>query len=198
MSVYVGIVAVACALMMIGVMAGHMRNDRRLLRLWSEADQARNEWFQKYVDAAEELRDVKRGQTEAAAVNGDYLASCVTGCERDPAKRGGACVIAGTRFSVSQLMAELAEHHAVADLCDDLDLPHDTVKTLLHGMSSVLSHAQEENGALLRMCRQYEQLLTDAATGQRNVDLRAESSGAEILDGCGTAVRQPGGRYAGV
>lgn len=55
--------------------------------------------------------------------------------EIDPEKRGGVPVIAGTRFTVSQLLAELAENPLLNDVCDDLDLPHETTKAMLHGLS---------------------------------------------------------------
>jgi len=70
------------------------------------------------------------------------FASC--GCDRqkryvtsDPQIRGGEPVIAGTRFPVAQLLAELAEGRPLWDIADDYDLDLGTAKAVLRELAEV-------------------------------------------------------------
>ena len=56
----------------------------------------------------------------------------------DPARRSGVPVLKGTRFTVAQLFAELAEGRSVVEVADDFELDLDTIKNLLHGFSAHL------------------------------------------------------------
>jgi uncharacterized protein (DUF433 family) len=48
--------------------------------------------------------------------------------ERDPLRRGGAPVLAGTRFPVSRLLSELASGRLLAEVADDYDLDPDLAR----------------------------------------------------------------------
>lgn len=60
------------------------------------------------------------------------LKDCV---EVNPQKRGGAPVLKGTRFSVAQLLAEIAEGRGVAEIAADFDLDLELIKKLLEGLA---------------------------------------------------------------
>jgi uncharacterized protein (DUF433 family) len=63
------------------------------------------------------------------------LRNCV---EVDPNKRGGIPVLLGTRFTVAQLFAEMAEGRSIQDIADDFDLELEGIKALLQGFSAQL------------------------------------------------------------
>jgi uncharacterized protein (DUF433 family) len=58
-----------------------------------------------------------------------------------PAIRGGIPVVKGTRFTVAQVLAELAEGRSIAELADDFDLDVDCLKNLLHSFAICLDRA---------------------------------------------------------
>lgn len=60
------------------------------------------------------------------------LQECV---EVSPERLGGIPVLRGTRFSVAQLFAELADRAAVDELADDLELDPALIKRLLHALA---------------------------------------------------------------
>ncbi|HYV34165.1 MAG TPA: DUF433 domain-containing protein [Gemmataceae bacterium] len=60
------------------------------------------------------------------------LKDCV---EVNPLKRGGAPVLVGTRFTVAQLLAELAAGRSVAEIAEDFDLALNTIERLLDGLA---------------------------------------------------------------
>ena len=74
------------------------------------SDQESSEWRQKYVDAAEELRDLKRGQTEAESVTADLF--------RDVMTRMKAAVSSCPEMPDNSPTAE--ECSAVGEIADDL------------------------------------------------------------------------------
>ena len=66
----------------------------------------------------------------------------MTAIVRDPEIRGGEAVIAGTRFPISQLIAEIAQRFRSSDnlddLCYDLELREDAVIAALQELSTEL------------------------------------------------------------
>jgi len=55
--------------------------------------------------------------------------------EIDPQKAAGIPVIAGTRFKISQLLAELAEGHSIAYIARQFDLEKAKLSEVLDGIS---------------------------------------------------------------
>lgn len=55
--------------------------------------------------------------------------------EVDPQKRGGVPVLRGTRFTVAQVLAEIAEGRSVAELAEDFDLDPALLKKFLEGLA---------------------------------------------------------------
>jgi len=55
--------------------------------------------------------------------------------ETRPKKLGGTPVLKGTRFSLSQLFAELADSDAVKDIAVDFDLDADQLQSCLHAFA---------------------------------------------------------------
>lgn len=63
------------------------------------------------------------------------LSNC-PGIEVDPNRCGGVPVVKGTRFPISQILAELADGATVKKLCEDYDfLSPEEVREALHGLA---------------------------------------------------------------
>src|SRR5262249_17772855 len=60
------------------------------------------------------------------------LGECV---EVNANKRGGIPVLKGTRFTVSQVLAEMAEGRAITEIAEDFEVVLDLLKKLLEGLS---------------------------------------------------------------
>jgi uncharacterized protein (DUF433 family) len=61
------------------------------------------------------------------------------GCvEVSLAIRGGIPVVKGTRFTVAQVLAELAEGRSIVEVADDFDLDLACLKNLLHSFAICL------------------------------------------------------------
>ena len=60
--------------------------------------------------------------------------------EVDPNKRSGVPVLKGTRFTIAQLFAEIAEGRSIVEIAEDFELDLDTIKSLLQGFSTHLDH----------------------------------------------------------
>jgi uncharacterized protein (DUF433 family) len=58
--------------------------------------------------------------------------------EVDPLKRSGVPVLRGTRFTVSQMLAELADGRSSVELAEDFDLDIVVIQNVLHGFSIYL------------------------------------------------------------
>lgn len=56
----------------------------------------------------------------------------------DPKRRSGVPVLKGTRFTVAQTLAELAESSGVNEVANNFDLNAETIKQLLYGFSSII------------------------------------------------------------
>ena len=56
----------------------------------------------------------------------------------NPRIKGGVPVMRGTRFTASQVIAEIADSDAVSELCENLSLSQDDVTGLLNGISMLL------------------------------------------------------------
>jgi len=63
--------------------------------------------------------------------------------EIDPAKRSGTLLVRGTRFPVSQFVAELAEGSTVSDVATDYDLSPDVLRSFLQGLAIYLDRPVE-------------------------------------------------------
>jgi len=55
--------------------------------------------------------------------------------EIDPKRRGGVPVLKGTRFTVGQTLAELADSTGVPEVAERFDLDEETIRGLLYGLS---------------------------------------------------------------
>jgi uncharacterized protein (DUF433 family) len=55
--------------------------------------------------------------------------------EIDPKRRGGIPVLKGTRFTVAQTLAELADSTGVPEVANRFDLDEDTIRELLYGLA---------------------------------------------------------------
>ena len=53
----------------------------------------------------------------------------------DPKRRGGIPVLKGTRFTVGQTLAELAESSGVSEIAKRFDLDEKVIRELLYGLS---------------------------------------------------------------
>lgn len=59
--------------------------------------------------------------------------------ESRPQVLGGVPVLTGTRFSVSQLLAELAEGENIDSIADDFEFEREKLSALLHAMAVCLN-----------------------------------------------------------
>jgi uncharacterized protein (DUF433 family) len=55
--------------------------------------------------------------------------------EIDPKRRGGFPVLKGTRFTVGQTLAELADSAGVPEVANRFDLNEETIRELLYGLA---------------------------------------------------------------
>jgi uncharacterized protein (DUF433 family) len=55
--------------------------------------------------------------------------------EVNPRKRSGIPVLKGTRFTLAQILAEIAEGRSVTELAEDFDLDLELIKGFLEGLS---------------------------------------------------------------
>jgi uncharacterized protein (DUF433 family) len=55
--------------------------------------------------------------------------------EIDPKRRGGIPVLKGTRFTVGQTLAELADSAGVPEVASRFDLDEETIRELLYGLA---------------------------------------------------------------
>lgn len=68
-----------------------------------------------------------------------YGLSMLRDCtEINPKKCGGVPVLRGTRFSLAQILAEIAEGRSVSELAEDFELEPALIKEFLEGMAIVL------------------------------------------------------------
>ena len=58
--------------------------------------------------------------------------------EVNPKKCGGVPVLRGTRFSLAQVLAEIAEGRSVSEMAEDFELKPALIKEFLEGMAIVL------------------------------------------------------------
>lgn len=80
-----------------------------------------------FDDAAQEEWLAERARGAAM-----LLRNCV---EVNANKRGGVPVLKGTRFTVAQLFAEIAEGRSAGEIAEDFDLELEMIKEVLHGFS---------------------------------------------------------------
>ena len=66
----------------------------------------------------------------------ESLRGCV---EVDPDRRGGVPVLRGTRFTVAEALAELAESSGVREVAENFDLPDDALRDMLNSLSLLLN-----------------------------------------------------------
>ena len=61
--------------------------------------------------------------------------------EASPTKLGGIPVLRGTRFSVAQLFAEMADGDSVSEIADNFELDVNQIAKLLHALSMYLDRS---------------------------------------------------------
>jgi uncharacterized protein (DUF433 family) len=61
--------------------------------------------------------------------------------EVSPSKRGGVPVLKGTRFTLAQVLAEIAEGKSVPELAEDFELDLELIKEFLHGLAILLDRS---------------------------------------------------------
>ncbi len=84
---------------------------------------------------------IKNGATEESFAERAHQATlalrdCV---EFSPDRLGGVPVLRGTRFSVPQLFAELADSDALVELADDFEIDPALLKKFLHALAVSLN-----------------------------------------------------------
>jgi uncharacterized protein (DUF433 family) len=84
---------------------------------------------------AARIQQRERLALERLAYAREALGQCV---EFDPDRYGGAPVLAGTRFPVSQVLAELAEGASIGDLAEDMSLDRAKLSQVLSILSAFL------------------------------------------------------------
>jgi uncharacterized protein (DUF433 family) len=68
-----------------------------------------------------------------------YAVAMLRDCtEVNPKKCGGVPVLKGTRFSLAQVLAEIAEGRSVSELAEDFELEPAMIKEFLEGMAIAL------------------------------------------------------------
>ena len=60
--------------------------------------------------------------------------------EVNPRKLGGVPVLKSTRFSIGQLLSELADSAAVSEVASDFELDEEQVRQTLHALAVFLNH----------------------------------------------------------
>ena len=74
-----------------------------------------------------------------------WAASALRGSvEIDPTKRSGIPVLKGTRFTISQLFAELADGRSILEIAENFDLDLATMKQLLQGFATHLDRPMSQ------------------------------------------------------
>lgn len=58
--------------------------------------------------------------------------------EMDPQKLGGVPILRGTRFSIPQLLAEIADGDSVEDVADNFELDKQQVQKFFHALAVFL------------------------------------------------------------
>ena len=64
--------------------------------------------------------------------------------EINPRRRGGVPVLKGTRFTISQALAELADSSGVEEVAQNFDIDADAIREMLEGLSLVLMQPLEK------------------------------------------------------
>jgi uncharacterized protein (DUF433 family) len=84
-------------------------------------------------------REKPISQEEWLAERARWAACVLRNCvEVDPKKRSGVPVLKGTRFTVAQLFAELADGRSIAEIADSFELDVEIIKQLLQGFATHL------------------------------------------------------------
>lgn len=55
--------------------------------------------------------------------------------EVNPRKLGGKPVLRGTRFSISQLLAEIGDHDVIKEIADDFELDEIQLRQVIHALA---------------------------------------------------------------
>lgn len=72
---------------------------------------------------------------ELAARIGNAVAALTDCVEINPQKRSGVPVLKGTRLTVAQLLAEIADGRKVAEIAEDFDVDKALIQRLLEGLA---------------------------------------------------------------
>lgn len=91
-------------------------------------------------EAADKLVQQANAHDDFVAARGEVFAlPDLPGIEVDPLRRSGVPVLAGTRFTVAQLLAELAEgNRSLNQIAFDFDLPYSTARLALESLAAAL------------------------------------------------------------
>lgn len=79
------------------------------------------------------------GAAILAAKIRNAIASLQDSVDSRPQVLGGVPVLKGTRFSLAQLFAELAEGESVDTVADDFEVDRDSLSAILHAMAVCLN-----------------------------------------------------------
>jgi uncharacterized protein (DUF433 family) len=98
------------------------------------ADVTKDDWDRRTVGMNNQghLLSQEEWLAERARFATIILRDCV---EVNANKKGGVPVLKGTRFTIAQLFAEIADGRSIEVIADDLDLDVEMIKTLLQGFS---------------------------------------------------------------
>lgn len=105
-------------------------------RLWGNAssgDYDKQAWIRFQVLLGQLRRETTAPPPE------EPLKACI---EFEYNRRGGSPVIAGTRFTLAQVVAELAEGNSLNELTEDVGLPQEQVREALFVLSGFLEKFQ--------------------------------------------------------
>jgi uncharacterized protein (DUF433 family) len=93
------------------------------------------EWGKAFRHLADRKLLTQQWFAECVANGFDILSKSI---DIDPEIRGGVPVLRGTRFTVAQALAELAELSGVTEFSEEFDIDPQVVKDMLDGLALVL------------------------------------------------------------
>ena len=109
--------------------------DRERLELWRGARGAILE-VMKAIGRDRPWPYLPSNHEEWLAERARYAILMLRDCtEVNPKKRGGVPVLKGTRFTLAQILAEIAEGRSIVDLAEDFELDSELIKEFLEGIA---------------------------------------------------------------
>lgn len=95
-----------------------------------------SDWSRSFHAPRQSASVVAEWYFQCAYFGTETLHHCV---EVNPQVRGGVPVLRGTRFTVSEAMAELADSRGVSEVAENFDLNEELIRELLSGLSLLLN-----------------------------------------------------------